>query len=258
VTGEDSDEVKGYVKQNAVQYPMGIGATVGYDVSAIPHAFLIDKDGKVLWRGHPGTLEATAIDKALAGARPAIVVAGLEDVQPMRRAKDYGAAYVRSKNLLDGGALSERAQAQARNWMKDWETAVAEALASADKAEAAKDLFALWTALQPAADYYQGVPGADVAKQRFTALLADANSKKEVEAGRKFAAARLKEAAYDYDGAYAIFREVAGAFGATKVGKEAALLVKAYEKDGKLGYDQTCGYCKAGGVACPQHRKKKK
>ena len=258
MTGEASNDVSAYIKQNAVKYPMGIANTVDYAVSTIPHAFLIDKDGKVLWRGHPGNLEPTEIDKALVGARAAIVVPGLEDVQTMRRSKDYGAAYVRASKLLEGGTLSERAQAQAKGWMQDYETFVKEAVASADKAEAAKDVFGVWAALQPAADYYQGVPGADVAKQRVTTVLADPKAKKDIEAGRKMAAARIKEAAFDYDGAYAIFKEVAGAFGSTKVGKDAAALVKTYEKDGKLGYDHTCGYCKAGGVACPQHRKKKK
>ena len=88
--------------------------------------------------------------------------------------------------------------------------------------------------------------------------MADPKNKKDIEAGKKYTVGKEKEAAFDYDGAYAVWRELDAAFPTTKQGKDAVNLMKAYEKDGKLGYDNTCGYCKAGGVACPQHRKKKK
>lgn len=258
VTDEHEKTVAAYLEPNGVKYPVGIGNIADYAIAAVPHAFLIDDDGKVLWHGHPSALEYAAVDKALVGARPAIVLPGLEEVQAMRRAKDYGAAYARAKNLLAGGTLSERATAQARFWMQEYETFVTAALASADQALADKDIYRQWAALQPVADWYQGVPGADAGKARFTTLMADPKAKKEIEAGKKFAVVKEKEAASEFDAAYAGCKEIVALFATTKVGKEANALMKAYEKDGKLGYDASCGYCKAGGAACPQHRKKKK
>ncbi|MFY9345737.1 MAG: TlpA disulfide reductase family protein [Planctomycetota bacterium] len=258
VSADSTAQVEAWIKKVGADYPIALSKTTDYVLSVMPHALLIDKDGKVAWRGQLELLDEPTLDKTLVGARPAIVVAGLEDVQVMRRAKDFGAAYGRAKQLLAGTSLSERAQAQAKDWVQQYEQFVQDAIAAADKAVAAKDVFAQWAALQPAADWYQGVPGADVCKTRFDALLAVPTNKKEIEAGRKLATAKVKEAAFDFDGAYAICKEVAAAFGTTKAGRDAAALIKAYEKDGKLGYDHTCGYCKAGGSACPQHRKKKK
>lgn len=258
VSSEAAAAVEPWVKKTGADYPIAISGTTDYALGTIPHTFLIDKDGKVAWRGMPPQLDEAAIDKALVGAAPAIVLPGLEEVQVMRRAKDFGAAYGRAKQLLAGGTLSPGAQAQAQRWMKQYEQFVLDAIAAADQALANKDVYAQWQALQAAADYYQGVPSAETCKARFAALVADPKNKKEIEAGRKFAAGKTKEAAFDFDGAYAVFKEVAGTFGTTKPGRDAASLLKAYEKDGKLGYDHSCGYCKAGGAACPQHRKKKK
>ena len=258
VSSESADAVEKWIKKYEVKRPVAIGFNRAYDLNGVPDSMLIGIDGKVLWHGHPSTFERTTIDQALTGAKPAIVLPGLEDVQTMRRSKDFGAAYRKAKQLLDAGGLSDGAKAQATDWMQGYERAVTEALAAADKAEAAKDVFAMFEALQPAADWHQGVPGADVAKQRFDKLMADGKNKREVDAGRRMATARHKESTQEFDAAYAIFKELSQQFGQTKAGKEAAVLMKAYEKDGKLGFDPTCSYCKANGVACATHKKKKK
>jgi hypothetical protein len=258
VTGEEESEVKAWVEKNKVAYPIGIGDTEDYNVRAIPHAFLIDKEGKVIWRGNPGSLDARTIDEALVGAKPAVVVAGLEEVQSLRRSKDHGGAWRKAKSLLEAGGLSERAEAQATDWMQASTRFVEESMKAADAAESQKDLFLLWSKLEPVASLYQGVPGAEAAKARLAALLADPKNKREIEAGRKVAEAKQKELALDFDGAHTIYKEVATAFGNTRAGKVAAAAFAAIEKDGKLGFDPTCGYCKAAGVACPAHSKAKK
>lgn len=258
VTSEPADQVANWVKRYDVQRPVAVGFDKGYDVRAVPDAFLVDKDGKLLWHGHPGALDRTLLDNALAGARPAIALPGLEDAQTLRRSRAFGATWRKAKELLAAGGLSERAAAQARDWMQQYEQFVQQALAAAEAAVAAKDAYGQWAALQPVADFYDGVPGADAAKQQLAALLADARNKREIEAGKKMAAAKAKADAFDFDGAYAIFKELSTTLGNTRAGRDAAATMKAYEKDGKLGYDHTCGYCQAGGAACPQHRKKKK
>lgn len=255
---EGADEAARWVKALEIKRPVASADTKDWTNSFLPVAWLIDKDGKVLWRGHPVQLDKPQLDKALEGAKPAIVLPGLEDAQAMRRAKDFGATWKKANELLGGGQLSPGAAAQAKDWIEQYETFVKDGLAAAEKAEAAKDVYGQWAALQPIADWYQGVPGADVAKTKFTALVADPKNKKDIEAGRKFAAGKEKEAAFEFDAAYAIWKEVSTQYGNTRIGKEALAQMKAYEKDGKLGYDHSCGYCKAGGAACPQHAKKKK
>ena len=258
VTDEEPGDVTAYVTKNKVTYPVGVGSNEGYRIAGVPEAFLIGKDGKILWRGHPVALDQRQLENALVGAKPAVAVAGLEEVQTLRRSKDHGAAYRKAKTLLDEGGLSDRAKAQATDWMETSTRFVEESMAAADAAEKQKDLFLLWSKLEPVASFYQGVPGADAAKTRLTALVADPKNKREIDAGRKFAEAKQKELALDFDGAHTIYKEVAQAFSNTKAGKAAAAAFAAIEKDGKLGFDPTCGYCKAAGVACPAHSKAKK
>lgn len=258
VTSEAADAVAKWVKKAEIKRPVAVGFNKAYDVGGIPDAFLIDKDGKLAWHGHVIDLEGTLLDRCLVGARPAIVLPGLEEVQTLRRALAYGDVWRKAKQLLEDGSLSEGAQAQAKGWMEQYEQFVKESLEAADKAATEKDVFSQWLALQPVADWYQGVPGADAGKTKFDALIAEPKNKREIEAGRKFVGGKDKENALEYDAAYAIWKELAQTFGNTKAGKDATALMKAYEKDGKLGFDKTCTYCQAGGVACATHKKKKK
>jgi hypothetical protein len=142
--------------------------------------------------------------------------------------------------------------------MQGIEKQVADGLAAADAAERAKDTFALWSTLEPLALRFHGVPGADAARTRFDALLANPETRREVEAGRKLADAEAREAAQDFDGAYTRYKALAGSHAGTAAGRKADERHRAIEKDGKLGFDATCGYCKSANAACPQHRRKPK
>ena len=44
-----------FLKRKAVEYPIGLesGALQAYGVHSIPHAFVVDKTGKIAWHGHP-------------------------------------------------------------------------------------------------------------------------------------------------------------------------------------------------------------
>lgn len=258
VTSDDANIVAAYVTKNAVKYPVATAQSKEYRVEGTPEAIVIDKEGKVAWRGHPANLDQAGLGRLLAGAKPAVTVAGLEPVAELRRSSDFGGAWKKGKELLDGGTLSERAKTQAGEWLQKIEQFVGDAVAKADAAEAAGDPYGVWASLDPVASHYQGVPGADGAKDRVAKLLADAKTKKEIEVGKKLAEAKAKEAAFEFDAAYEIYKLAAQNFSTTKGGKVAAAAVKELEKNGKLGFQASCPYCKAGGVACPTHKKKKK
>jgi hypothetical protein len=45
-------------------------ARAAYTITGMPTAFLIDRDGRIVWRGHPASLDAeTKIEPLLAGAK---------------------------------------------------------------------------------------------------------------------------------------------------------------------------------------------
>ena len=67
VSDEDPAAVKTFQKGTPMNYPNGISKDLvqQYGVTGIPHAFLIGKDGKLLWRGHPMQLTDAILEGAL-------------------------------------------------------------------------------------------------------------------------------------------------------------------------------------------------
>lgn len=258
VTSEGTEDVKKWVEKYGVKRPVACGFNKAYDVFSVPDAFLIDKDGKLLWHGPSSTLERPLIDNALVGATPAVVVPGLEDVAALRRSKDFGGTYTKAKALLGGDQLPELARTQAQRWCERYEREVATATAEAAKADGEGDLYRVWSLLDPIARYYQGVPGAEAAKTRVDALMADKKVVREIDAGRAVAEAKSKAAEQDYDAAFALYKAAAQKFGNTRAGKAAGVSAKELETKGLLGYDARCPYCKAAEKTCPQHDPKKK
>lgn len=258
LTGDDPNLVLPWVKKNEVKYPTATAQNKEYIVTGIPEAIVIDKDFKIAWRGHPAALDEAGLDRLLVGAQPAVVVAGLEEVQALRRANDHGGAWRKGQQLLETGSLSDRAVQQLTGWLTHYERFVATATAQAEAAAKTGDVYEQWRNLEPLAGPYRGIPGSDAAKDQLDKLLAEPKHKREIDAGRKLAEGKQKEAACDFDGAHEIYKAVAASFANTKAGKAALAAQKDIESQGKLGYLATCPYCKAGGAACPTHSKTKK
>lgn len=254
VTGGEVEEVEKYVAKHEIQYPIAIGFTEGFEVKGIPHAFLIDPKGKIVWRGHPGNLEESLIDKTLEGARPATLAAGLEEVGVLRRQGKHGAAYVKANELLAAGGLGAEAVAQAREMVAGAEATVQRALTEAQTAVEAKDIYLAHQLLVPVARSYQGVPGAEKAAARVEELLADAGNRREIEAGRRFQEIREIEMSRDYDAAYEQYRALVRQHGRTKAAREARERERAIKAEGKLGFLRGCGACEALDKACDMHK----
>ena len=66
ITNEDKATVQKFRKSTPMEYNVAIdkkdiGEKLG--VSGIPHAFLVDKGGKIVWEGHPAQLNDAEIEK---------------------------------------------------------------------------------------------------------------------------------------------------------------------------------------------------
>lgn len=74
VTSEGASDTERWVADKGAKYAYGYdksGKLSSYfGVTGIPAAVLLDPSGKVVWQGHPGGLDGTTIEKALAGALP--------------------------------------------------------------------------------------------------------------------------------------------------------------------------------------------
>jgi len=63
ITKENKEKVEPFVKEMKMNYPVAIGSNSGkeYGVTGIPTAFVISREGKIAWTGHP----MDGLDKAI-------------------------------------------------------------------------------------------------------------------------------------------------------------------------------------------------
>jgi len=70
-TDQDRETVEAFQKnaRSPIEYTIGVGSNLDmtYGVTGIPHAFLVGRNGKLLWHGHPASPECEEkIEAALA------------------------------------------------------------------------------------------------------------------------------------------------------------------------------------------------
>jgi len=69
ISNEDAAKVQAFMRQVPMKYPVALDPQMRYgsalNVHAIPHAFLVNRAGKVVWDGHPMTLTEADIEKVL-------------------------------------------------------------------------------------------------------------------------------------------------------------------------------------------------
>lgn len=72
LTDEHKAKIKQFMKSQPMNYVVGTGSNDSgqYGVRGIPHAFVVDPEGTVVWRGHPMSGLDAAIEKAYETAPP--------------------------------------------------------------------------------------------------------------------------------------------------------------------------------------------
>ncbi len=70
LTDEPPEDVQQFVRKNGIRYAVGAGSVSSFDygVNSIPHVFVIDGDGTVVWDGYPGR----SLDQAVAQAHKSL------------------------------------------------------------------------------------------------------------------------------------------------------------------------------------------
>lgn len=66
LSNEPKDKVAPFVEKMKMSYLVGYGSETGqdYGVEGIPHAFVVGKDGKIIWSGNPLS-QAAELDKTI-------------------------------------------------------------------------------------------------------------------------------------------------------------------------------------------------
>ena len=68
ISDEKPDVVAKFRKSTPMEYHVATGGSAiqkKFGINGIPHAFVVGKDGKILWEGHPMELKDDVIEKAL-------------------------------------------------------------------------------------------------------------------------------------------------------------------------------------------------
>ena len=69
ISNEDAATVQAFMRQVPMKYPVALDLLRRYsgalNINSIPHAFLVNRAGKVVWDGHPMSLTEAEIEKVL-------------------------------------------------------------------------------------------------------------------------------------------------------------------------------------------------
>lgn len=108
LSDESAGVVEPYVEERGLSLRIGVDSRTNslYGVTGIPHSVLIDPEGQVVWRGHPGSLSNGKVKDALKGARKPGKNAMLEFSGTLP--DEHAAALAASSGLA---ALQEQARA---------------------------------------------------------------------------------------------------------------------------------------------------
>jgi len=262
VTDEDKDTVDPWVEKNKPEYPIWIedsgASAAAFKVTGIPHAFLIDADGKVVWDGHPAGLKDSRIEAVLANAVApfARLTDQLAPVQELLDQQLRGKAIAQLLLLEQSGKLDERAAKIAVIQRQRLER---QAAAMFDEVKRLRDKHKLLdpiVLLQQITVLYDGGPPATEAQKLLKEIgNKDAATKREVEAALPLARARTFEGQKKYDEAYVQYKAVL-IYSHTEAETKARLALNELERKGLRGFKADCPDCLKGGKACKKHLKK--
>lgn len=188
VADEPKAAVEKFVEDTKAEYPFLIedGATrKAYGVTSIPHCALIGPSGRVVWKGHPGSLPTNVLEEQLAGARllPALPSA-LSSVEKDLAKQKYASARGKAEKSCEHKDEDVQAAAKAVvEWIDWFSTSTMEgADHDAEKGKA----YDAWLAYELIADACKGLDVAKDAEAKAKALEKDDEKGKAIDAGKKY------------------------------------------------------------------------
>ncbi len=196
ITSEKEDVVASFMAERGITYTVGLSADAagGYGSGGIPHAYLINPKGKIVWEGNPHSLSNGTIEDAMRGAKPYY----LRKVAPVLKAAagafkrgKLGEARQKAEAVKEAGTATEDADyiiGQVQRTLDAWQSGVKTAV----RVGLYKDAF---DGLAKIKKHFAGTRAADAAEDELKSLKVDKQVKKELKATKKLV--RLYEAKSD-------------------------------------------------------------
>ena len=236
LTDEPKPTVEPFVSQMNMTYAVGGGSMSGraYGVSGIPHAFIVDPSGVVVWEGHPmGGLEE-AVEEQLMKTPPA---SADKEKDPAQEILDRVGEEIQKRNYVAAAehlaeVATDGAGPDIKRRVEGYRAALAKAavksLADAEQRASGGAYYEASVLLETAAKLAPGTDTAKRAEARLAELLADEKARPAIEQGRETAAAEAlarletKQAGMAAAEVAAALDEIASKWPGTKAGREAA------------------------------------
>ncbi len=223
VTGEPATKIEPFIKDKGINYLIAIGGAPGYQTRGIPHAWLVDTKGSIVWEGHPASLKDQQIEALVKDYRPwpTLKLGG-----GLKKAS----AYVNGGRLGDGikeltkylkKPKDDTVVADAEKALKRIEDFGVTSLAEAEAAITKGDYDVALTAFNVVEKAFKGHEHGDTAKARLRALGKDKATKLEMAAAAIFIKAQQNADSGENRYAMAYLRKI------TKVKKYADTKMKA-------------------------------
>jgi thiol-disulfide isomerase/thioredoxin len=217
-----------------------------WGIDSIPRTFLLGPDGTILWTGHPAGGLDKAIEKAFKEHPPILVdpkvVAeangALDQVASAIAAKDFTQAMKLLGKLPNGATKDKAVAGRLDEVQKSLATFADSMLAEVDPLIAAKQYPAAVSKLKDLSGKLAGTPAGVKAREKLSALSADPEARKQIDAADKaekadaaLATAQKLQTDKKDALAYQRYKEITAQFQGTEAAKSAAAAIAQYEKD---------------------------
>lgn len=173
ITNERADRIREFVKKNNINYYVGIDSDSSciaeYKVVGIPHAFLIDPDGKVVWEGHPESLDKGLIEELTKEVSLKEVKAMYEKAEAAIGEKNYAEAIALLKGVREIGEDTEYEE-RVRERLEEVEKVGEEIYEEASRKEKEGDFAGAVEGYLRVAKEFEGLEVAERASSALSAL----------------------------------------------------------------------------------------
>jgi hypothetical protein len=226
VTNEPKSLVAKTVEKNRMKFPVAMVKSpeeANYGIRGFPSAYLLDVDGTILWKGHPGSFEGqygrSRLERDL--KRTSVVPPAPEGREKMLgksiAAGDFAGAYRAATQGLVKHPEDKGLKEFARAIEKTVEARVREASVAEEGGEYAKAL-AIYSAL---AKRFKGVPGAEDAAVIAKEIGKNKEAAADLAAAKKWDSAMTSWRKGDFDKALKSVKSIAHKYEETATGERA-------------------------------------
>ncbi len=199
LTNEPKSKVEPFARQMGMTYAVGCGSpsAAAYGVRGIPHAFVLDPSGKIVWHGHPAGPGLEAAIQEQLRTNPPTLLSPKQKAQALALVEKAAKAVEAGKWIEAAGLLAllehpdrDPEVAQKAAPLRERLLARAKArLAETDRLLKRKAYYEADAALAEAAALAPGTDLAETAQARRTELLKDETARAAIEKGRRARAA---------------------------------------------------------------------